>query len=196
MNVATIEVDQEKAKEALKEYRTEVRKTHHRLDQQILRGYRAIARGKKLINLPEVLKAGGVNENGYPKLAVARANRVGRDVGVDLSRDGSGFFYDSPMWNWRVTRSHTVTPSRVYFPIGTFPEDRTRNNVVTPVPMIPPAHRPSRGLENYHILFEVKRWTRTVAADPALIRYLGGDLWVLVSTWELTELERAVLANY
>lgn len=199
MNIATIDVTQEKARTALREYRDEVKRTHHRLDMQILRGYRAIARGKKLINLPEVLKAGGMNDNGYPRLAVARASTVGREVGVDLSRDGSGFFYAERVWNWRVARKHPVTATRVYFPVGTFPNTdtvRSRDNVVTTVPMIPPAHRPARGLQHYHILFEVTRWNRTVAADPALIRYLGGDLWVLVSTWDLTELERAVLANF
>lgn len=192
MNVATIDVDQEKAKEALKEYRTEVKRTHHRLDMQILRGYRAIAKGHKLINLPEVLKAGGMNDNGYPKLAVARANA--REVFVDLHSDGHGCFYtDRGGSTWR---RYVVTQSRVYIPEGTFPWENYRQDVSTIVPMIPPAHRPARGLDSYHILFEVTRWNRTVPADPALIRYLGGDLWVLVSTWELSELERAVLANY
>lgn len=195
MNVATIEVDQEKAKEALKEYRLEVKRTHHRLDMQILRGYKAIAKGHKVINLPEVLKAGGMNDNGYPKLAVARANSVGREVLVDLNQDGHGCFYTDR--GGSVWRQYTVTRSRVFFPVGTFPSASWRGDAATLVPMIPPAHRPARGLDNYHILFEVDRWTRTrVSADPALIRYLNGDLWVLVSTWELTDLERAVLARY
>jgi hypothetical protein len=192
MNVATIEVDQAQARSALKEYRDEVKRTHHRLDEQILAGYKQIAKGRKLIHLPEVLKAGGMNDNGYPRLAVARANQVQGEVTVELQQDGHGTFNTGS--GWYRTR-HDITPHRVRFPVGTFPWDKYRNDVKTIVPLIPPAHRPARGLALYHILFEVDHWNRIPAKDPALIRHLGGDLWVLVSTWDLTDLERAVLAG-
>jgi hypothetical protein len=35
----------------------------------------------------------------------------------------------------------------------------------------------------------------TVPRDPALIRRVAGDLWTVLSVWDLTELERAVLAQ-
>jgi hypothetical protein len=189
MNVITIDVDQEQAKAALQDYEAEVKRTHQAVDEQILAGYRQIAKGRKLIQLGDVLKAGGMNENGYPRLAVARATMT--EVTVTLSEDGHGCFNTGTGW-WRV--AHPVTEHRVHFGAGTFPwgyrQDRT-----TIVPLIPPAHRPKRGLSLYHILFEVEHWNRRPAKDPALIRHLGGDLWVLMSTWDLTELERAVLAG-
>jgi len=34
----------------------------------------------------------------------------------------------------------------------------------------------------------------TPPRDPALIRHIRGDLWAVLAVWDLTELERAVLA--
>ncbi|MGH3300400.1 MAG: hypothetical protein ACRDOK_01755 [Streptosporangiaceae bacterium] len=31
--------------------------------------------------------------------------------------------------------------------------------------------------------------------DPALLRWIRGDLWAVVAQWDLTELERAVLSS-
>jgi hypothetical protein len=64
----------------------------------------------------------------------------------------------------------------------------------TIVPLIPPEHRPNRNrLPRFHILWEVEKWDPTPPRDPALLKWIGGDLWEVVATWDLTELERAVL---
>jgi hypothetical protein len=31
--------------------------------------------------------------------------------------------------------------------------------------------------------------------DPALLRHVRGDLWAVLATWDLTELERLVLTQ-
>jgi hypothetical protein len=64
------------------------------------------------------------------------------------------------------------------------------------VPLVPPQHRPRRPkLGRFHVLWEVERWDHTAPRDPALLRHIRGDLWAVVATWDLTELERAVLAQ-
>ena len=47
-------------------------------------------------------------------------------------------------------------------------------------------------LDRYFILWEAD-WQRRAPVDPALLRPVGGDLYVVVATWDLTDLERAVL---
>lgn len=46
--------------------------------------------------------------------------------------------------------------------------------------------------------FEVEDWQRTPqppGTDPALLKHVGGDLWAVLATWDLTPLEAAVLGQ-
>ena len=61
------------------------------------------------------------------------------------------------------------------------------------VPIVPPQLRPHWGLHNYHILWEAD-WQKVPPRDPALLERIGGDLYAVLAVWDLTELERAVLA--
>lgn len=60
------------------------------------------------------------------------------------------------------------------------------------VPIIPPELRPPHALSNYHILWEAD-WRPEPPVDPALLKHIGGDLYAVLATWNLTEVERAVL---
>jgi len=53
--------------------------------------------------------------------------------------------------------------------------------------------RPKTKLEGFHTLWEVETWTLEPPRDPVLLRRLGGDLYVVLAVWDLTDLERAVL---
>jgi hypothetical protein len=72
------------------------------------------------------------------------------------------------------------------------------------VPMIPAAVRltlPTGTTDrDSFILWEVEEWAdRRIGSradrDPYLLRHLGGDLWAVLAEWDLTELERAVMAG-
>jgi hypothetical protein len=45
------------------------------------------------------------------------------------------------------------------------------------------------------VLWEVEEWKRIPPVDPALIRHVRGDLWAVLATWDLTDLERYVLSQ-
>ena len=62
------------------------------------------------------------------------------------------------------------------------------------VPLVPPPLRPAHALRNYHVLWEAD-WQQAPPADPALLKHIGGDLYAVLAIWDLTELERAVLAG-
>ena len=94
----------------------------------------------------------------------------------------------------------TAFSRKFAFDAGTFPaagkrlSNRWRYEAI--VPHIPPDIRPRRGLQNYSILFEAE-WSRAIPIDPMLLRRIGrGDFWLVVGAWELTAVERAVLAGH
>jgi hypothetical protein len=67
------------------------------------------------------------------------------------------------------------------------------------VPIVPPKHRPARGFASCQVLFEAEDWAWSrdpdAAVDPALLRHVGGDIYAVLATWELTELELLVLSG-
>ena len=48
-------------------------------------------------------------------------------------------------------------------------------------------------LTGYHVLWEAE-WQQVVPRDPFLLRHIGGDLYSVVAAWDLTDLERSVIA--
>lgn len=201
MKLATITVTPEEAKAKLAEYTEAVRKGRSPLDESLARAYRAARSGLPVIRMTETVRLGGWFENGMPKIAVVRAE------------DPRQIPARSPMCYVRWVGSHLVYADRddinanrgalvgahsVRVPVTRPPAKRGGwwTSAETIVPLIPPQHRPLRHmLRHCHLLWEVESWTRIPPEDPALIRHIRGDLWLVLATWDLTELERAVLAS-
>src|SRR5438270_12330041 len=83
MNVELIKIPQDVAREKLRAYRKAINERHHSEAarvataewEQIEAGYKAAARGLPLIELSKAMAAGGWDEQGRPRFAVARADR-------------------------------------------------------------------------------------------------------------------------
>jgi hypothetical protein len=68
------------------------------------------------------------------------------------------------------------------------------------VPIVPPKHRPAgERFGNRLVLWEADDWTWSTPpappGDPALLRPLGGDIYAVEATWDLTPLEQLVLTG-
>jgi hypothetical protein len=208
MELATIELDVDEAKERYKEYSAAVKRRHDDEDAAIAAGYKALAEGKSLISLRGTIAAGGVDELGRPNLALAPANcewiwlglgtgwRGGRDLGT-----GSATFSVTP--NPGPTRGRPSLRRRIHVPAGTLANTEievgwqmARYRYRAMVPIVPAKLRPTRALTTYHVLFEAE-WAidPTPPVDPALLQHLRGDLWMVLAVWDLTPLERAVLGE-
>jgi hypothetical protein len=192
MNLSTIVVPEEEAKAKLAEYEAVVREERTAEDDAIAQAYRAASRGLPVIRLTEVIAAGGTfADDGLPRLAIARAGW--RECHVRYSYDGPAWLYGDE--SWPQHRGALVGKHTVRVPIGenvTHPRRPGR----APVPLIPPRYRPRRPRWwNCHILWELDAWQPDPARDPALIRHIRGDLWTVLAVWDLTDLERAVLAQ-
>jgi hypothetical protein len=163
-----------------------------------MRGYKALSEGKKLISLTHAITAGGVDEIGRPRLAIARAD----EARIQMMIQENGEVRFDPNFNGRAS-----SPDRLFrFPSGVLPApQRTVANVwnepwdgrwEASLPFIPPLYRPPHGMVNYHLLWEAE-WRRGRGAqrrDPMLLRRIGGDLFAVVAAWDLTEIEKLVLA--
>jgi hypothetical protein len=191
MDLSTISMAKDQAEAAFKEYRGAFLAERNRIDGELMRGYKALKEGKQLIRLTETIAAGGEDSLGRPRLAISRADE--REMQMVTWRSGM-VQYEPAMGGVRAR-------DRVFrLPDGTLPKDENREwkYWFALVPIVPPRFRPpNSALTNFHVLWEAEWYasakTRRAPRDPALLRHLGGDLWVVLATWDLTELERAVL---
>jgi hypothetical protein len=198
MDIATIEIPVEEAKARLAEYEESLKTDRNAEDEAIAMGYRAAARGLPVIQLSKCMDRGGWFDNGMPRLAVARADATECHVTVQSgghNPDRWGLtFADRRNDNSRgalvgahVVRTHQAPPTM-------WTNRAWRGSCI--VPIVPPRFRPRRPrLSRCHVLWEVEKWDPTPPVDPALIRHIRGDLWAVLATWDLTELERAVLSG-
>lgn len=186
-----------RAREAFLQYRDLVREGRATEDDEVLmKSYRAIAQGKRILDLRETMKHGGVDELARPRLAIARC---------DAPR--TYFSWDNSLWTYShrtswyaksLATGRVIGFRRDVFPTlnsgwqGNGPQGKTWTRLSAPVPPIPAQFRPRGGLSAFHIVWEVE-WDPIPPGDPILLRRLGGYLFAVVAQWDLTDLERAVL---
>lgn len=181
MNVEALQmVDREEAATLYRKYQ-EHRAYQKPYDAEIAKIYKQIAQGRTVIRALESIRMAGLDAEGLPKLAICPAHM-------------------SVCW-WR--------PSREACTFGVeYPRANERRNVVrmdwpglhsskwrasASVPLIPIHMRPKRGLQNYHVLWEAE-WAKKYPVDPFLLRRCGGDAWLVLAAWDLTDVERAVMS--
>lgn len=217
MDLPTAEVDVDQAKEAAKAYREAVRTSRSEEDKMLATAYKAAAEGAQLLNLTEALRAGGSYELALrgssrgarvmvPSLAIAPADRD--FVWTNGIREDGGI----RLQHRRAVASHNQKDVH-RLPTGTFEPSEHRPawayspnsyldcacRIAAMVPIIPPPLRPDDSLAKYHVLWEAD-WKDVgdpppPPGDPALLHHLGGDMYAVLAVWDLTPIERAVLAG-
>lgn len=140
-----------------------------------------------LLNLTVAIQAGGVREDGYPKLAIASYDMSVSQVRVHtvVHQDGSLEFNGRGSERWEME-----------FQSGTMPQVKGMKSWAYPlsasavVPLVPPSLR-QKDYEDLVLLFEVADWDPEVRAivDPYLLKKVAGDIYAVVATWDITKLE-------
>lgn len=201
MELATLEVTPEEAEARLAEYEAQLTTERTEEDRAILAAYRAAKRGLPIIRLSKAFEIAGrfpdrngVEGKGLPRLAVIRADAQTCHV----QADSGDWVFGPEVDRYRRIRNNGATTNRhgTIRVKGACPGFSSWGGGSTPVPIIPPRHRPgAHRLHLFHVLFEVDSWTPEPSRDPALIRHIRGDLWSVVAVWDLTDIEHAVLAQ-
>jgi hypothetical protein len=169
------------------------------IDWEVQRCYDLLRKGKVIIRALESIKQAGLNREFLPKLALAPATAKA----CHLRRKVNGSIIMSPMEDFwrRPSKQIHMRENTFRFPVESFPLNwdkklrRTESEHKAIAPIIPIHLRPRRGLANYHVLWEAE-WEPLPPSDPYLLRRIGkADLWLVVASWELTEVEMAALST-
>jgi hypothetical protein len=192
-----MEMDAGVARERLEAYRAQLRRSWDEEHAAVARGLEAIAEGTPVLSLSQAIQSGGLFGDGRPKLAVARADRRQ----VEVWRFSPGLFRFSALrrsgWGYEGSLRLDVDAAGMDHP------DRMSRGYSL-VPLVPPEVLRVCGgrsrLREHFTLWEVEEWSdRPFLAqppeDPLLLRALGGELYAVVAAWDLTDLERAVMAG-
>lgn len=185
MNIdnATMTVDWGVARNHYRTYQAAIKAGKATRDDVMLyKGYRALVRGQKVIDIHAAIGGAGVDANGRPRLAVCRADAPQ----VFMNVWGSGVKYGSDRWKKRPA-------SDVIVPLNAWP-GRPRIGVdgQDTLPAIPPPFRPDRPLSEFHLLWEAN-WRPVPTKDPMLLKHIDGPFYVVLAAWDLTPLEQAVM---
>jgi hypothetical protein len=195
MHTENIVMDRAQARDLYRKYKTHQHYSSP-MDYEVQRAYQALAQGRLVIKALESVAAAGQKEDGTPKLAIGRADQ--KVVRLVLRSDGSATMTTSTGWR----RPRGIPTNWFDWPERTFPKPVTvtrygsrRTEFESRLPLVPSYLRPKRGIQNYHVLWEAE-WQSVPPRDPMLLRRIGrSDLWVVVAMWDLTEIERGVLAT-
>ena len=202
MNVATLDMPIDVAHQRFLVYRDALRRMplpehEDNPDREpfkaLMQAHKAVADGKQVINLTQVVQSAGWDDQGRPRLAVVRAT----SPIVYFNPHRGNWVFGSKLvdvggWDWQDPTARGSEYRTVRVPAPERAPDRT-NIAEAVAPSIPPEHRPrTGGLSRYHLLFEPV-WSKAPDPDPMLIRHITGSLWVVLAVWDLTPIELAVL---
>jgi hypothetical protein len=188
VNIEPLKVSIPDAREAVRHYARAVKERHSEEYKVLLDGYRAILRGKRVIDLNGAIASAGTDELGRPKLAVVRADCAWCQV---HRIDGMAVRFESRhvRHEWLSARGRRAR-IQVHGFSGRLLAFGGAHDAMAP--LIPPQHLPAaHRLSEYVVLFEAD-WQRA-PVDPILLRPINHPLYAVVAAWDLTSLERAVL---
>lgn len=149
------------------------------LDRTIMKAYKSIAHGGRVIDLAKTMANGGFDDHGRPRLAICCAAATRVDV---RAWAGSTEF----RWNHRYYDRSSLRVVGVGHGknSGVIEGWATR-------PYIPPYIRRSR-MARYFVLWEAT-WYAVPKGDPYLLEKIDDNLFRVVAAWDITPLEAAVL---
>jgi hypothetical protein len=187
-NVKPIIMPRDKARKKWKEYIEASRIYGDKYLKELKGVYYHLSKERKIIDIFEAFKFAGLNEKDEPKLAIAKADSKWITfVKQDKKR---GYF------------SEYRNKDSVYLPENTFNKEFpleagswvfSNERIRTKVPIIPANKLPKKGkLKDFYILWEVNSW-ETLPRDPFLLKRISNNLFVIMSSWNLTKLEQSIM---
>lgn len=212
MNIEKIQMPKEKAKIEWKAYNDLIKKKHDKYLEDMKKCMYQLSQGKELIDINKVMEKAGVTKNYEPKLAIARADW--KQVFFTKKDSGRGFFSMSNKDWYSKNDGDVDLPPETFVQwlrgkkdinlkdgtVGQMDDSAEwtipQSKIKTKVPIIPVGLMPEGDLSNYYILWEVDKWEELPKKDdPLLLKRITENLFVILSAWEVTELEQSIISG-
>ncbi len=209
MEIEKIQMPKEKAKEEWKKYNELIKTRHDKYLADMKKCMFELSKGRELIDIYKVMEKAGVNKTYHPKLAIARADWkkvifVKRDAGRGVfsvtgndwanRKDGDVDLQPHTFMEWVRAKEQLKTDKKIYDVDSSW--QIANPKVTTKVPIIPATLMPDGDLSNYYILWEVQKWEELPEKkDPLLLKRITENLFVILSAWEVTDLEQSVISG-
>ena len=209
MEIETIQMPVEKAKEEWKRYNELIKKRKEQYLKDMKKCMYELAKGKELIDIYKVVEKAGVNKECYPKLAISRADwkevyfckkDSGRGIYSRLGSewasrsDGDIDLQPHTFMEWSRSKEELKTDKRTYNIDISW--QIANQKIKTKVPIIPSQLMPDGDLKNYYILWEVEKWEDLPETkDPLLLKRITENLFVILGAWDLTPLEQSIISG-
>lgn len=206
MKVELIQMDASEARRQYRLYSEQAKRAEApAYVKELRRAYWHLKKGKQVIDVLAALQTCGLNSEGNPLLALARAEH--KTARFEKLQNGALIFWSHPeaqksaeTWDWK--REHKVIDT----PAGTFPEWRTASGpphygivnrrATAPIPIVPASilvRCRTADVSGLFILWEVEKWTPSPPSDPILLMRLSKYLFVVIGQWDLTPLEKSII---
>ncbi len=197
---AKIKMPKEQAKEEWKKYVELLKTRKEKYLETMKKAHYEMKQGRELIDVYKIMKESGLNEVEEPKLAIARADI--NEVIFKRRDSGTGSFEMEEGWNRGGWKTDVELPQNT-FKIHWKRQIRNgvesqwqidKEKIKTKVPIIPAELVPDGDLKNYYILWEPSEWQELPETkDPILLKRISQNLFVILGSWDLTELEQSII---
>lgn len=180
------------ATEKWKEYTKAARAYKDPVYKDLQKVYNQVKNGQKVIDIGKVIAKGGVHKDIKPRLAIAKIGW--KTVECTYYEDGSVTFSYPQSWQ-RRSKIHDVILSKILPLFKTGIQWQNAQKLQAPVPPVPPRFLPKKLTDDYYILWEVDEWKMIPPTDPYLLRRITKNMFVVLAGWDLTEIEKSVMAG-
>lgn len=208
MEIETLQISPEEVEKELHTLQEGIKEGYiskqSKLVRDLLAIYGHLKHKNKIINVFEAFSKSGLNEAGHPKLAIVRADSAW--CHLYKQKNGGAIFSTARKDQWNTNAS--FREGDINLPRGSFDWNmealKEDNRFRTVSPMIPPRISVAVSARvvpyHYHILFEAEHWSADPEPprsprDPILGRMITPNIMAIEATWELTEIEQAVLVG-
>lgn len=196
MKLETLDESRRVALDKWREYRNAIKKSSDPQYKDLARVYNQLKNGQKVIDIFKVIQKGGLHYNFHPKLAIAKATE--KTITCQYYKSGRVVYaHNHQSWGWKALVADVDLPGCfTQIPAGIIKDSwQDQLRLQAPVPIIPPKALPNKLTEDYYILWEVDEWKLVPPTDPWLLKRITKTLFVVLAGWDLTELEKAVMAG-
>lgn len=212
MDIKKIQMPKEKAKAEWKIYNQLIKKRHDKYLEDMKKCMYQLSQGRALIDINKVMEKAGVTKNYQPKMAIARADW--KKCHFHKKDSGRGFFSgNQKSWFTKSDGDIDLPPETfVQWLRGTEKVNLSKGGqgdlvrpqewaipkaqIKTKTPIIPAQLMPEGKLSEYYILWEVDRWEELPKQDdPLLLKRITENLFVILSAWDVTELEQSIISG-